>query len=41
MLTGGQVGGSVVVDVLFYVSPIVCGGSVLGFVLVYITLCPF
>ena len=34
-------GGSVVVDLLFYVPPIVCGGSVLVFVLVYITLCPF
>ena len=32
---------SVVVDLLFYVPPIVCGGSVLVFVLVCITLCPF
>ena len=34
-------GGSVVVDLFFYVPPIVCGGSVLVFVLVCITLCPF
>ena len=34
-------GGSVVVDLLFYVPPIVSGGSVLVFVLVCITLCPF
>ena len=34
-------GGSVVVDLLFYVPPIVYGGSVLVFVLVCITLCPF
>ena len=34
-------GGSAVVDLLFYVHPIVCGGSVLVFVLVCITLCPF
>ena len=34
-------GGSVVVDLLFYVLPIVCGGSVLVFVLLCITLCPF
>ena len=32
-------GGSVVVDLLFYVPPIVCAGSVLVFVLVFITLC--
>ena len=32
-------GGSVVVDLLFCVSPIVCGGTVLVFVLVCITLC--
>ena len=31
---------SAVVDLLFYVPPIVCGGSVVGFVLVCITLCP-
>ena len=31
----------VVVDLLFIVPPIVCGGSVLVFVLVCITLCPF
>ena len=28
-------------NLLFYVPPIVCGGSVLVFVLVCITLCPF
>ena len=33
--------GSVVVSLLFYVPPIACGGSVLVFVLVCITLCPF
>ena len=33
--------GSVVVDLLFYVALLVCGGSVLVFVLVIITLCPF
>ena len=33
--------GSVVVDSLFYVSHNVCGGSVLVFVLLCITLCPF
>ena len=32
--------GSVVVGLLFYVPPIACGGSVLVFVLVCITLCP-
>ena len=32
---------SVVVDLLFYVPPIVCGGSVMVFVLECITLCPF
>ena len=32
---------SVVVDLLFYVSRIGCGGSVLVFALVCITLCPF
>ena len=31
----------VVVDLLFYVPSIVCGDSVLVFVLVCITLCPF
>ena len=34
-------GGSVVVRLLFYVPPIVCGGSVLVLVLVCINLCPF
>ena len=34
-------GGSVVVDLLFFVPPIVCWGSVLVFVWVCITLCPF
>ena len=35
-------GGSVVVDLLFYVPPIVCGGSVLGFCFnICITLNPF
>ena len=34
-------GGSVVVDLLLYVPPIDCGGSVLVFVLVCSTLCPF
>ena len=34
-------GGSVVVDLLFNVVVIVCGGSVFVFVLVCITLCPF
>ena len=33
--------GSVVVDLLFYVPLIVCGGSALVFVLVCINLCPF
>ena len=33
-------GGSVVFDILSYVSPIICGGSVLVYVLVCITLCP-
>ena len=32
---------SVVVNLLFYVPPIVYGGSVLVFVLECITLCPF
>ena len=32
---------SVVVGLLFYVPSIACGGSVLVFVLVCITLCPF
>ena len=32
---------SVVVDLLFYLPPIVCGGSMLVFVFVCITLCPF
>ena len=36
-----KTGGSVVVDLLFYVPSIVCKGSVLVLVLVYITLCPF
>ena len=31
----------VVVDLLFYVPPVVCGGSVLVFVLVCMTFCPF
>ena len=35
-----QGGGSVVVDLLLCVPPIVCGGSVLIIVLVCITLCP-
>ena len=30
-----------IVDLLFYVPPIVCGDSVLVFVLVFVTLCPF
>ena len=30
-----------VIDVMFYVPPIACEGSVLVFVLVCITLCPF
>ena len=34
-------GGSIVVDLLFYVPPIVCGGFVLVFVLVCFTLYPF
>ena len=34
-------GGSFVRDQLFYVLPIVCEGSVLVFVLVYVALCPF
>ena len=34
-------GVSVVVGILFNVLPIVCGGSVLVFVLVCIKLCPF
>ena len=34
-------GGSVVVDLLFNVLPIVCGRSVFVFVLLYITLCRF
>ena len=34
-------GGSVVVDPLFGVLPIGCGGSVFFFVLLCITLCPF
>ena len=34
-------GGSVVVDLLFCVPPIVCGSSVLVFVLIPIALCPF
>ena len=33
--------GSVVVDLLFYVPLIVCGGSAFVFVLVCINLCPF
>ena len=33
--------GSVVVNLLFYASPIVCRGSVLVFDLVCVTLCPF
>ena len=33
--------GSVVVELLFYVPPIVCGSSVFVFVLVCISLCPF
>ena len=32
---------AVVLDLLFYVLSIVCGASVLVFVLVCITLCPF
>ena len=34
-------GGSDVVDLLFYIPSIVCGGSMLVYVLVFITLCPF
>ena len=34
-------GGPGVVDILFYVPPVVFGGSVLVFVLVLIILCPF
>ena len=34
-------GGFVVFDLLFNVRPIVCGSSVLVFVLLCITLCPF
>ena len=34
-------GGSVAVDSLFYVPPIVCRGSVSVFVLVCIIVCPF
>ena len=34
-------GGSVVVDLLLNVLPIVCGGSVFVFVLLCIILCPF
>ena len=34
-------GGSVVVELLFYVAPIVCGGSVLVFVFICIALCRF
>ena len=33
-------GGGSVVDLLFYVPPIFCGGSVLVFDLMCITLCP-
>ena len=33
--------GFYVVDQLFYVHPFVCGGSVLVFILVCISLCPF
>ena len=33
-------GGGSVVDLLFYVPPIVCGGSVFVFVLVYVAMCP-
>ena len=36
-----QGGGSVVFYLLSYVPTIVCGGFVLGFVLICITLCPF
>ena len=35
-----QSGGSVVVDLLLYVPPIVCGGSVFVFVLAYVAMCP-
>ena len=31
----------IVVDLFFYVFPIVCGGSALSLFLVCITLCPF
>ena len=34
-------GGSVVVGILLNVPPNVCGGSLLVFVLVCVTLCPF
>ena len=34
-------GASVVVDLLFYVPPIVCGGSQLVFILICIVLCRF
>ena len=40
-ITFGYRFGSVVVDILFNVLPIVCGGSVLVFVLLCITLCLF
>ena len=33
--------GSVVVDLLFNVLPVICGSSVFVFVLLCITLCPF
>ena len=36
-----QGGGSVVVDLLFNVLPMVCGSCVIVFVLLSITLCPF
>ena len=37
----GDGGGSVVIDLLFSVLHIGCGGSVFIFVLLCITLCPF
>ena len=33
-------GGGSVVDLLFYVPPILCGGSVFVFVLAYVAMCP-
>ena len=40
-LSGKSSIGSGVDDLLFYVPPTVCGGSVFVLVLVCITLCPF